>query len=111
MNCNHRPGAPVDPREISRRWFLQECGVGLGAIALSQLLDSTLQGAPANPLAVREPHFAPRRTRLAGQRIPAAGPSNTTSWPARTAKTSSPPTGHRRVVAARRAETPTPNLQ
>ncbi len=43
------------PRQIARRWFLQQCGVGLGAMALGQLL-----GASENPLAPRQPHFAPR---------------------------------------------------
>ena len=27
-----------DPRLVARRWFLQQCGVGLGAIGLSELL-------------------------------------------------------------------------
>jgi uncharacterized protein (DUF1501 family) len=41
-----------DPRQIARRWFLQQCGVGLGAMALGQLL-----GASENPLAPKKPHF------------------------------------------------------
>src|ERR1700716_923967 len=42
------------PKQIARRWFLQECGVGLGAMALGQLL-----GASENPLAPKKPHFPP----------------------------------------------------
>ena len=42
------------PRQIARRWFLQQCGVGLGAMALGQLL-----GASENPLAPKKPHFPP----------------------------------------------------
>ena len=42
-------------KQIARRWFLQECGVGLGAMALSQLL-----GASENPLAPKKPHFPPK---------------------------------------------------
>src|SRR6202166_2738635 len=42
------------PRQIARRWFLQQCGVGLGAMALGQLL-----GASENPLAPKQPHFPP----------------------------------------------------
>jgi hypothetical protein len=47
---------------IARRWFLQQCGVGLGAAALSQLLGPrTASAAPGpDPLAPKLPHFAPR---------------------------------------------------
>jgi hypothetical protein len=53
--------------ELTRRWFLQECGVGLGAIALGQLLggiapaDTTPQPGPLTP---RAPHFAPKVKRV-----------------------------------------------
>jgi len=49
---------------VSRRWFMQECGVGMGALALRSLLgDESLQAADsisADPLAPRKPHFQPR---------------------------------------------------
>jgi hypothetical protein len=53
-------------RQISRRWFLKECGVGLGAIAFGSLLGRELaHGALAqNPLAPRAPHFAPKAKRV-----------------------------------------------
>jgi hypothetical protein len=38
---------------ISRRWFLDQCGVGLGAVAL----ESLLQAAPVDPLAPKAPQF------------------------------------------------------
>jgi hypothetical protein len=44
---------------IARRWFLQQCGMGLGAAALGQLLGGTA-AASADPLAPKQPHFAPR---------------------------------------------------
>lgn len=51
----------------SRRWFLRDCGVGLGKIALAGLLTENLTrrtlaapAAPANPLAPRPPHFPGR---------------------------------------------------
>jgi len=49
----------------SRRWFLQQCGVGLGSIALSSLLqsDATAAGA-SHPLAPRQPHYAPKAKRV-----------------------------------------------
>jgi hypothetical protein len=45
---------------IARRWFLQQCGVGLGAAALSQLVHATTVSAPGGALAPKQPHFAPR---------------------------------------------------
>ncbi len=48
-------------RTQSRRWFLQECGVGLGAMALGSLLaDEARAAGSADPLAPRQPHFAAR---------------------------------------------------
>jgi hypothetical protein len=53
-------------RLLSRRWFLQECGVGLAGIAVSSLAarEAAASSAPANPLAVRPPHFTPRAKRV-----------------------------------------------
>jgi hypothetical protein len=39
---------------ITRRWFFEQCGVGLGAAALNDLL------AAEDPLAAKAPHFAPK---------------------------------------------------
>lgn len=54
------------PKEslIARRWFLQQCGVGLGAFALSNLLGGTSFAANADPLAPKQPHFAPKAKRV-----------------------------------------------
>ena len=38
---------------MARRWFLQQCGVGLGAVALRQLLHAS------DPLAPKQPHRKP----------------------------------------------------
>ena len=49
--------------DITRRWFFKECGVGLGTMALHQLLGgNALAGstAPAGPLVPKSPHFSPR---------------------------------------------------
>ena len=48
--------------DIARRWFLSQCGIGLGSAALTQLLTpaSTAFGADRDPLTVRKPHFEPR---------------------------------------------------
>jgi uncharacterized protein (DUF1501 family) len=45
--------------QIARRWFLEQCGVGVGALALSHLCG--VKGlASDNPLAPKQPHFAPK---------------------------------------------------
>src|SRR5215216_4837921 len=50
------------PEMIARRWFLGQCGVGLGAIGLAHLLGrpAGAAGRGAGPLAPRRPHFAPK---------------------------------------------------
>ncbi|MDE3196976.1 MAG: DUF1501 domain-containing protein [Acidobacteriota bacterium] len=43
---------------ISRRWFIEQCSVGLGAIALQTLLNDPAQAAlNADPLAPKKPQF------------------------------------------------------
>lgn len=68
MNCESNYQAWLyrnqSPAAISRRWFLKECGVGLGAIALRSLFQTGAQAASANPLAARPPHFAPKAKRV-----------------------------------------------
>jgi len=48
-------------RHVARRWFLEQCGVGLGSAALHHLMAST---AGADPMAPRKPHFEPRATNV-----------------------------------------------
>jgi hypothetical protein len=43
-------------KEISRRWFFEQCGIGMGAMAFNQLMAA----APVSPLAPKKPHFAPK---------------------------------------------------
>jgi hypothetical protein len=48
---------------LARRWFLQQCGVGLGTAALASIL--TQDGHAADdPLALKAPHFAPKAKRV-----------------------------------------------
>jgi len=56
-------------KQITRRWFFKECGVGLGAIALGSLLsEGRLSAADkiagSNPLAPRQPHFGAKAKRV-----------------------------------------------
>lgn len=67
MNCQSHSNLPAgaDPRAVTRRWFFHQCGLGLGAIALTRLLrESGFAAEPSDPLAPRRPHFSPRAKRV-----------------------------------------------
>ncbi len=58
---------------IARRWFLRDCGIGLGRVALAGLLGDAMLGkvsgattraADTDPMELREPHFAPKAKRV-----------------------------------------------
>jgi uncharacterized protein (DUF1501 family) len=59
MSCQDHLYRNMEPKQVARRWFLEQCGVGLGAAALAQLC-----GVPAvaseGPLSPKTPHFAPK---------------------------------------------------
>lgn len=60
MNCQSYLYQGRDRKLITRRWFFEQCGVGLGAIALGQLFQQKGLAAPlaaVNPLAPKQPHF------------------------------------------------------
>jgi hypothetical protein len=47
--------------QISRRWFFEQCGVGLGAVALRSLMaDAAHAAVSSDPLAPKAPQFAPK---------------------------------------------------
>ncbi|MSR57217.1 MAG: DUF1501 domain-containing protein [Planctomycetaceae bacterium] len=68
MNCQDRYYRHADPRAVSRRWFLQDCGVGLGAMALGNLLQTPGFAGPSasatNPLAPKAAHFPGKAKRV-----------------------------------------------
>src|SRR6266566_1033054 len=70
MNCQSRFCRGQDANLIARRWFLQQCGVGLGSMALASLLgaDKAFGGTKTptvpHPLAPKQPHFKPKATRV-----------------------------------------------
>jgi hypothetical protein len=66
MNCQSHLFRGQDPKLVTRRWFFQQCGVGLGAIALADLLAGTGAAADArtDPLAPKPPHYAPKAKRV-----------------------------------------------
>src|SRR5678810_1083045 len=53
----------MNPRDITRRWFFEQCGVGLGTAALGALLADSGYAAAA-PVLPKTPHFAPKAKRV-----------------------------------------------
>jgi hypothetical protein len=53
---------------VSRRWFLRDCGLSVGAMALLSMLSGSRAAAAiasaANPLAPKQPHFKPKAKRV-----------------------------------------------
>src|SRR6266513_4067474 len=67
MNCQSHLYRGLDPKLITRRWFFQQCGVGLGTIALGALFHENGWAAPAalaRPLAPKQPHFTAKTKRV-----------------------------------------------
>ena len=63
MNCQSHRYVGHDPKLVTRRWFFQQCGVGLGTVALGHLLAESGYAAPttserSDPLAPNPPHHA-----------------------------------------------------
>ena len=50
----------MNPPNITRRHFFQDCGIGTGKIALASLLADTAYGSGKSPNAVAAPHAAPK---------------------------------------------------
>jgi uncharacterized protein (DUF1501 family) len=67
MNYQSHLYRSLDRKFITRRWFFQQCGVGLGAIALGSLFRESGWASPlalANPLAPKQPHFPAKAKRV-----------------------------------------------
>jgi hypothetical protein len=71
MNGCDRFDLPLDcgdGRLLTRRWFFQQCGVGLGTMALGQLLAennvASAAAAGSNPLDPRRPHYTGKAKRV-----------------------------------------------
>jgi hypothetical protein len=66
MNCQSHLYRGQDPRLVARRWFFKECAVGLGTLALAELLGGRAGAAPAlaDPLAPKTPHHPPKAKRV-----------------------------------------------
>ena len=77
MNCQSHLYRGQDPQAVTRRWFLQQCGVGLGSIALGGLFarNSTAAIAGTNPLAAKLPPLKAKAKRVI-YLFQAGGPSH-----------------------------------
>jgi hypothetical protein len=71
MNCHDYLYARSRPRVNSRRWFLKECGLGLGKIALGSLLTNAFvtntraaTASATEALKLRAPHFPGKAKRV-----------------------------------------------
>ena len=71
MNCHDHLYACSEPRMNSRRWFLKECGLGLGKIALGSLLANAFvsnaratSATASDVLKPRAPHFPGKANRV-----------------------------------------------
>ena len=71
MNCHDYLYARSQPRLNSRRWFLKECGLGLGKIALGSLLTQAFvtnaraaTASATDALKPRAPHFPGKAKRV-----------------------------------------------
>ena len=66
MNCQSHLYRGQNPQSVTRRWFLQQCGVGLGSIALGGLFarNATATMAGTNPLAAKLPPLQAKAKRV-----------------------------------------------
>ena len=67
MNCQSHLYLNQNRKLIARRWFFEQCGVGLGAIALGQLFRQNglaAPSAPTNPLAPKAPPLPAKAKRV-----------------------------------------------
>ena len=64
MNSPENPLLKKGANLINRRWFIEQCGFGLGSLALTHLLgtqsSAKSNNTPENPLEAKYPHFAPK---------------------------------------------------
>ena len=53
-------------RQLTRRWFFQDCGVGLASMAMGAIMGQSAFAAPTlpDPMLPKRPHFAPKAKRV-----------------------------------------------
>ena len=74
MNCQDHLYRDAHPRVVARRWFLKQCGVGLGTVALGHLMRDAGYAA-GDPLAPKAPPL-PAKAKNIIYLFMAGGPSH-----------------------------------
>jgi hypothetical protein len=78
MNCEDYRYRGHDPKVLARRWFLGQCGVSLGSLALMDLFAADAPAKPQaaldDPLAPKPPHY-PAKAKSVIYLFMAGGPS------------------------------------
>jgi hypothetical protein len=74
MNCQDHLYRDANPRGVARRWFLKQCGVGLGSAALGHLMRDAGYAA-GDPLAAKQPPL-PAKAKNIIYLFMAGGPSH-----------------------------------
>src|SRR5688572_25700539 len=66
MNCHDSLYACSSPKLNSRRWFLRECGLGLGKIAAASLLGNafSVRASAGSSLLPKQPHYTGKAKRV-----------------------------------------------
>jgi hypothetical protein len=65
MNCQTHLHRGFSPAALARRWFLKDCAVGLGGVALAELMGArSATAAMADPLAPKKPHHEAKAKRV-----------------------------------------------
>lgn len=77
--CGQTQPTSSDPNMTSRRWFLRDCSVGLGAIALNNLLAGECAASTTDPLQPKQPHF-PAKAKNVILLFMGGGPSQFEMW-------------------------------
>ena len=64
ISVHQCPSVVPDPSLVSRRQFLNRFGMGLGGIALADMLTRNAGAAPVDHGVLGQPHFAPKARRI-----------------------------------------------
>lgn len=64
MSCQDHLYRGKPGPEITRRWFFEQCGVGLGRVALGSLMATGAMAASEDALAPKKPQFEPKAKRV-----------------------------------------------
>ena len=67
MNCQSLLYRNCDPRQVTRRWFFEQCGVGLGRIALAGLFTGALSRSGSAAITNASESLIPKKSPYKGR--------------------------------------------